>query len=72
MRVDVKSDDGELLWAVWDGPAGQGGITSRTYGADGTLRLIQIALAAARQQLDGELAVFDVADGIFDMRAATS
>jgi hypothetical protein len=58
MRIVAYSDSGEELW----GRDGCHGYTSRSYGMDGTLAKIVLALENALSQAKGELAVaLDVA-----------
>lgn len=57
MRVEIRDDSGELLWAVWRSAGSCGGVTNSSYGKDGTLKHIVSVLEDARQQAVGELAV---------------
>lgn len=72
MRVEIRDEDGRLLWAVWSRWGVAGGMTSTTYRADGTLRRIIETLEGARQQAVGELAVFHEIDGVANIGAAST
>jgi hypothetical protein len=66
MEVQVKDESGVVLWAR--GPAG--GLTSQSYGADGTLEQVAQALGHALEQCRGELSISMDSDGVFDIGRA--
>lgn len=67
MRVEVRDTAGNLLWSRWTREGQQGGMTSRSYIADGTLDQIVGLLESARQQAVGELTVFQNANAVLDV-----
>lgn len=60
MEVQVRSTQGELVWAR----NAVGGVTSTAYGLDSTLKEIKDALETALEQCVGELALFENVNGI--------
>ncbi len=72
MRVEIRDDSGELIWAAWRNTGGSGGLTCSTYRADGTLKHVVRAIEGARQQAVGELAVFHDVDGVANIGATPS
>jgi hypothetical protein len=53
MKIQAFDEAGNLIWSR--GPVG--GVTSHSYGADGTLQQVEQALVLALAQCRGELAV---------------
>lgn len=68
MRVEVRDDDGELIWSR----SPVGGFTSNAYGADGTLNRLEQALEQALDQCRGELAISMNSDRVADLGGATT
>lgn len=60
MEVQVRSAQGELIWAR----NAVGGVTRAAHGWDSTLKDIKVALESALEQCAGELALFENVDGI--------
>lgn len=53
MEVQVKDEAGNVVWSK----GAVGGMTSKSYGTDGTLQQIEQVLAQALAQCRGELAI---------------
>lgn len=68
MEIQVKDISGELLWAR----SPVGGFTSQTYGANGTLQRIELALREALEQCRGELLISVDFDRVTDVGGASA
>lgn len=55
MRVEVRDDAGDLVWAFWTNEFGRGGVSRVGYRTDGTLERIIAVIDGARQQAVSEL-----------------
>ena len=68
MEVQVRDSTGKLIWSRNT----VGGLTSASYGNNGTLTSILKMLELALHQCKGELAVSDDVDRVCDGRATTT
>ena len=71
MFVDVRDEDGTIVWEHGTDACQRMGITCTTYVRDGTIQQVIEALELALSQARGELRVFDDSNRVLDRGSAT-